>query len=40
MKQKFNVILLGDVWDFLDSLDDKSMKQYFKEKQKNDGHGK
>jgi phage-related protein len=24
MKQKFNVTLLGEVWDFLDSLDDKS----------------
>lgn len=24
MKQKFNVILLGEVWDFLDTLDEKS----------------
>lgn len=24
MKQKFNVILLGDVWDLLDTLDEKS----------------
>lgn len=24
MKQKFNVIILGEVWDFLDSIDEKS----------------
>jgi phage-related protein len=24
MKQKFNVVLLGEVWDFLDTLDEKS----------------
>ncbi len=24
MKQKFNVILLGEVWDLLDSIDEKS----------------
>ena len=24
MKQKFNVILLGEVWDFLDTIDEKS----------------
>ncbi len=24
MKQKFNVVLLGEVWDFLDTIDEKS----------------
>lgn len=24
MRQKFNVILLGEVWDFIDTLDEKS----------------
>jgi len=27
MKQKFNVILLGEVWDFLDTLDEKSKEK-------------
>lgn len=27
MKRKFNVILLGDVWDFLDSIDEKSKEK-------------
>jgi phage-related protein len=27
MRQKFNVILLGEVWDFLDTLDEKSKEK-------------
>ena len=29
MKQKFNVILLGEVWDFLDTIDEKSKEKIF-----------
>jgi phage-related protein len=29
MRQKFNVILLGEVWDLLDSLDEKSKEKIF-----------
>lgn len=27
MKQKFNVVLLGEVWDFLDTIDEKSKEK-------------
>jgi len=27
MKQKFDVILLGEVWDLLDSIDENSKKK-------------
>jgi len=33
MKQKFEVILLGDVWDFLDTLDEKSKKNLLQYRQ-------
>jgi len=29
MRQKFNVILLGEVWDLLDSIDEKSKEKIF-----------
>jgi hypothetical protein len=29
MKQKFNVILLEDVWDLLDTIDEKSKEKIF-----------